>query len=67
MHSWGNQDLNEALVPEEEEEEGQGEEEEDDDDNNNDGDDDSLKIEAPVLCAVHWGIRNRGCARFLES
>ena len=76
VHSWGDQKLNQALVPEEEEEEKkveEGEEEEkeeedddddddddddvdDDDDDNDDGDDDSLKLEAPVLCTMHWGI-----------
>jgi hypothetical protein len=47
VHSCGDQELNQALVPEEKEEG------EDDDDDNDDGDDDSLKPEVPVLCTVH--------------
>lgn len=39
VHSRGDQDLNQALLPEEEEEDKD--------------DDDSLILEAPVLCAVH--------------
>ena len=67
MHSWGDQDLNQALVPEEEEEEVEGKEVDNDDDND-DGDDDSLKLEAPTLCVVH-SLRDscRGCGLFLEN
>ena len=61
VHGWGNQDLNQALVPEEEEEG----EDEDDDDDDDDGDD-TLKLEAPVLCAVHRGILAEDVARFLK-
>jgi hypothetical protein len=45
--------LNQALVPEEEGEEEEDDDDDDDDDNNDDSDVDSLKLEAPVLCAVH--------------
>jgi hypothetical protein len=49
-HSWGSQDLNQALVSEEEKEV------EEEDGGGSGGGGGSLKFKAPVFYAVNWGI-----------